>query len=265
MKKHYLFLAKSTSLLQDAQNEALHLGLEDLYVIQEINKERWLLGGTTAQILPDTLEHLEISSLEQSVDWKKQSALFSPYFLDGKIRVPLKEFFDSEAILELEPGSGFGDMSHPTTRLTLQSMASRCKDSYVVDIGCGNGVLSLAAVLMGAVYVNGIDIDPDALIHANRNKLLSNFSNVDFSLKPTPRIASHPSLIALMNMTFLEQKMAWNSLSSLHGCISTIVTSGILIEQKEKYLAWAEENQWKLVSESEEDVWACFIFNNIPK
>jgi len=262
MKKHYLFLAKPTSLLQDAQTEALAIGLEELYVIQEIHQERWLIGGVTTTPLPHRLEHLELSSHDCSVDWEKQSALFSPYYSEGKIRIPLSEFSNCEAILELHTGSGFGDMSHPTTRLTLQAMARLCADKHVVDIGCGNGILSLAARLMGSSYVNGIDIDPEALIHANQNKHLSNIENVDFSLIPAPELLTSTCLLALMNMTFLEQKTAWNSLSSLQKHIETLVVSGILIEQKEKYLDWAEQNKWQLIFESQEDVWACFILKN---
>lgn len=265
MKKHYLFLAKPTSLLQEAQQEALYLGLKELYVIQEIDQERWLIGGISTRPLPETLKHLELSSHESSVDWKNQSALFSPYYSDGKIRIPMSEFSQCEAILELHTGSGFGDMSHPTTRLTLQAMASLCAGRYVIDIGCGNGILSLAARLMGSTYVNGIDIDPQALIHANQNKHLSNIQNVDFSSAPTSELLTSTSLLALMNMTFLEQKMAWNSLSLLHSQIETLVVSGILIEQKEKYLDWAEENKWQLIFELQEDVWSCFIFTKSQK
>ena len=260
MKKHYQFLAKPTSLLQDAQNELAEIGLEDLYVIQEVNKEQWLLGGTTSKTLPEILQHLEISSIEPEIDWSEQSALFSPYFSEGKIRVPLSAFSSIDKELLLEPGAGFGDLSHPTTRLTLKKLSEHVKEAYVLDIGCGSGILSLAASLMGSLFVSGIDIDPAAVLHAEKNKTLNFLANVEFSMTPSTHLDKGSRWVALMNMTFLEQKMAWSSLKDYHENISTLIISGILAEQRDSYLIWSYENRWDLVAESEEDGWSCFVF-----
>ncbi|MCX6990502.1 MAG: 50S ribosomal protein L11 methyltransferase [Chlamydiae bacterium] len=260
MKKHYQFLAKPTSLLQDAQNELMEIGLEDLYVIQEVNKEQWLLGGTASKTLPEILKHLELSSIEPEIDWAEQSALFSPYFSEGKIRVPLSEFSSIDKKLLLEPGAGFGDLSHPTTRLTLKNLSEHVKDAYVLDIGCGSGVLSIGASLMGSLFVSGIDIDPAALLHAEINKTLNSLDDVEFSMTPSTHLDNESQWVALMNMTFLEQKMAWGSLKGYHRNISTLIVSGILTEQRDAYLTWSFQNEWKLVTESEEEGWISFVF-----
>ncbi|MGL5290539.1 MAG: 50S ribosomal protein L11 methyltransferase, partial [Vibrionaceae bacterium] len=64
----------------------------------------------------------------------------------------------------LDPGLAFGTGTHPTTSLCLQWLDSLdLKDKIVVDFGCGSGILSLAALLLGAKQVIGIDIDPQAL------------------------------------------------------------------------------------------------------
>jgi ribosomal protein L11 methyltransferase len=262
MKKHYQFLAKPTSLLQDAQNELSEIGLEDLYVIQEVNKEQWLLGGTTTKTLPEILQHLELSSIEPEIDWAEQSALFSPYFSEGKIRIPLSAFSSIDKELLLEPGAGFGDLSHPTTNLTLKNLSNYVKDAYVLDIGCGSGILSLAASLIGSIFVSGIDIDPAALSHAKKNKELNSISNVEFSMVPSTYLEKGSSWIALMNMTFQEQKMAWGSLQAYHNNISTLIVSGILTEQRDAYLTWSFQNKWKLIAESEEEGWICFVFTS---
>lgn len=263
MKKHCLFLAKSTSLLQDAQEEALRIGLEELYVIQEITQERWLLGGTTSQDIPLKLDHLELLSELSEVNWEHQSALFSPYYKEGRIRIPLNDFSSSLAVLDLLPGAGFGDLSHPTTRLMLRTMEEQVKNRFVLDIGCGNGILSLAASHMGALYTNGIDIDEEALSHAEGNKQIPTEKYVDFSSTPTLTLQQAPSWVALMNMTFLEQKAAWGSLAPWHKKITTLVVSGILCEQADKYLEWMKQNNFEPLSSSEEDGWACFVLNSI--
>lgn len=64
----------------------------------------------------------------------------------------------------LDPGLAFGTGTHPTTALCLTWLDGLdLKGKTVVDFGCGSGILSLAALKLGAAKVIGIDIDPQAL------------------------------------------------------------------------------------------------------
>ena len=76
----------------------------------------------------------------------------------------------------LDPGLAFGTGTHPTTALCLTWLDSLdLQGKTVVDFGCGSGILSLAALKLGAKKVIGIDIDPQALqaslANAQRNKV----------------------------------------------------------------------------------------------
>ena len=76
----------------------------------------------------------------------------------------------------LDPGLAFGTGTHPTTALCLTWLDSLdLTDKVVVDFGCGSGILSLAALKLGAKKVIGIDIDPQALqaslANAKRNNV----------------------------------------------------------------------------------------------
>ncbi len=75
------------------------------------------------------------------------------------------EIPEPEAVnVMLDPGLAFGTGTHPTTALCLTWLDSLdLKDKTVVDFGCGSGILSLAALKLGAKKVIGIDIDPQAL------------------------------------------------------------------------------------------------------
>jgi len=66
-------------------------------------------------------------------------------------------------ILRLDPGAAFGTGTHPTTQLCLESIEMRLSENAenqtVADIGCGSGILSLGAVMLGAKHVYAVDTD----------------------------------------------------------------------------------------------------------
>lgn len=201
---------------------------------------------------------------EEPVDWESQWAEHGQDFRGGFVHLDLSEYISGvDRVLRLEPGAGFGDLSHPTTRLTLRLMAPHVKGSFVIDVGCGSGVLSVAAAGLGAKAVHGIDIDGEALNHARHNAGLNGMSNeMTFGLPEEPFVIPEktPVLIA-MNMIQSEQEMAWGALKVLHGLKAKLVTSGILAEAEEEYMAWGRSQGWKLVEKLEEDGWSAFLWD----
>jgi ribosomal protein L11 methyltransferase len=71
-----------------------------------------------------------------------------------------------EVVIDLDPGMAFGTGLHPTTRLCLEALEARADRGPLgraLDVGCGSGILSIAAVKLGATRALGIDIDPIAI------------------------------------------------------------------------------------------------------
>lgn len=71
-----------------------------------------------------------------------------------------------EVVIDLDPGMAFGTGLHPTTRLclvALEERAARGPLGRALDVGCGSGILSIAAVRLGATRALAIDIDPIAV------------------------------------------------------------------------------------------------------
>jgi ribosomal protein L11 methyltransferase len=85
-----------------------------------------------------------------------------------------------DVVLALDPGTAFGTGLHPTTRLclaALESLADRggVEGRAVLDVGCGSGILAIAAIRLGAASALGIDTDPIAIeattANARRNRI----------------------------------------------------------------------------------------------
>jgi ribosomal protein L11 methyltransferase len=72
----------------------------------------------------------------------------------------------AQVVIDLDPGMAFGTGLHPTTRLCLRALEDRADRGplgRVLDVGCGSGILSIAAVKLGGTRALGVDIDPIAI------------------------------------------------------------------------------------------------------
>lgn len=195
-----------------------------------------------------------------SIDWKQQWKLFAKDFHHGKAHLDLKPYGGSQELL-LEPGEGFGDLSHPTTLLMLELMNSFLEDQSVIDIGTGSGVLAIAALLMKASFAYAIDLNASVLEHVMRNALLNRVKKqLHLFLPKQVHEYSFPKSTVLLNMIFSEQEAAWKQYQSIHPSARTIITSGILSCEREKYLRYAAKLQWRLLMEKEKEGWMGFVF-----
>ncbi len=77
-----------------------------------------------------------------------------------------------DLVLEIDPGRAFGSGAHPTTRLVLAELERLIgPHTRVLDLGCGSGVLAIAAARLGAAEVLAVDIDPEALTATRENQV----------------------------------------------------------------------------------------------
>lgn len=109
------------------------------------------------------------------------------------IRPPWVDTPDAAGPLDLviDPGPTFGHGAHPTTRLALEALVDEIRDTdTVLDVGCGSGVLAIAAAALGAQRTTAIDIDADAVaatdINARANAVAG---RIDASTAPVDLVA----------------------------------------------------------------------------
>lgn len=263
MKHIYYLTIAPNYTLEASWNLLEEAGLDLLY--SEETKENITICISAAT--PEAFAHHPIviawkAQPLPAIDWEEQWRLHGHSFCDGHVHVDLTSWKPTAGILRLVPGPGFGDLSHPTTRLVLSLLASQPVDYAVCDIGCGSGILALTAAALGSPVVYGCDIEHAAVEHANQNAILNRleeqcrFVHVDDLMLPE---VDRPWLAA-MNMIQSEQMIVWESLETIRGQFKRWVTSGIRVEEREAYLAQTALWHWKCLEERKEGEWLAFVF-----
>lgn len=268
MKELYCFKIDPNFEMEQAWQELENSGVELAYGTEEEEGSMvfgYLLDSDRHRSWP-CVQAVTLTTLP-SIDWDSQWKEHGLDFYDGVVHVDLQKFSSHSRVLKLKPGPGFGDLSHPTTRLVLRLMATYISPaSHIIDIGCGSGVLALAAIAMGAAKAYGIDVDEKALIHTAENAQANEMEkNVFLSLPDAFTLSTESNSIIVMNMIYSEQIDAWNSLPVLHAGNRICLVSGIRLEEKEIYLKQIAKWKWTILQELAEDGWLGFacIQNNL--
>ena len=145
-----------------------------------------------------------------------------------------------QKVLTLDPGIAFGTGQHPTTRACLDAidaLAVEGTDRSFLDVGCGSGILSIAAALEGFRDVHGFDNDPDAVRNANENAeangLGALFSDGDLSV---PCTAAPADVVAANVLAPVLVRFA-REVGALVNPGGRLILSGILDEQYDEVRA----------------------------
>ena len=145
---------------------------------EELKEAEGLFG-----IEPVSLESCEVDSFDWENNWK---AYFKPFSVENIFIRPTWEEAapvpEGSAEIVIDPGMAFGTGTHETTRLCLKAVSRYLKsgDGFF-DLGCGSGILGIAAARLGAADVTEVDIDAAAVETAKENFAVNGISeNVHF-------------------------------------------------------------------------------------
>ena len=169
-------------------------------------------------------------------DWVRLTqAQFDPIQISERLWITPSwhEAPNSNAVnLQLDPGLAFGTGSHPTTRLCLKWLDTQLKGSEsVLDYGCGSGILTIAALKLGAGSAVGVDIDEQA-IRASKDNAAQN--NVDAQFYLPDGLPQGQFDIVVANILANPLRMLGEMLAARTKQGGRIVLSGLLDEQVEE-------------------------------
>ena len=151
--------------------------------------------------IDEALSHLGVESVWAMVeeeDWANAwRAHFAPVRISDTLTIA-PPWDAPEGSLVIEPGQGFGTGQHPTTRQVLPLLEPVARPGTTcLDVGCGSGVLALAAARLGLI-AHGIDVEPEAIRdaerNAERNELVATFATT-----PIQEL-SEPAQLVLANL-----------------------------------------------------------------
>ena len=172
--------------------------------------------------------------------WK---AYYHPIELSDKLAIcPSWESYtpkDGQQVITLDPGMAFGTGTHETTRLCLEILEKYLKPgSSMLDIGCGSGILSIAAKALGSGRTVGIDIDPVAVRVANENAACNSFGDIEFICGDLAADISGKFDIVCANIVADVIIRLAPELGALMNDDGVCVLSGIIDERKDDII-WA--------------------------
>ncbi len=117
-------------------------------------------------------------------NWKEY---FHQFYVDDILIVPsweeVKEEDQDKMILHIDPGTAFGTGMHETTQLVIRQLKKFVtKDTNMLDVGTGSGILGIVALKLGAAHVVGTDLDPCAIPAVADNKEANDIKEETFDM-----------------------------------------------------------------------------------
>lgn len=164
--------------------------------------------------------------------------------------------WDVPLVITIQPSMGFGTGHHATTRLCLAALqAGDVKGRTVLDVGTGSAVLAIAASLLGAADVTGIDDDGDAIRAAWENLALNPGASVTLLVGDVRNTELTAADIVLANLTGGLLTAAASRLQRLVSPGGRLILSGFLDSEEAAVLAAFAG--WTIEHRVAEEGWIC--------
>ena len=217
-----------------------------------------------------------VADEDWSLSWKQHWAPdpigTSLLVLPAWLEVP--EEAQGRRVIRLDPGSAFGTGSHPSTRLCLEGLEALAtsrvrggapgdqplKGLRVADLGCGSGLLGLAALALGADWVYAVDTDPLAIRATEENAALNGFQALSVLEGSAAELESllhgGPADVLLCNILAPVIAELCSSFPRLLTRNGLGLLSGLLVTQADGLLSGLRTQGWEATLAAIQEPWA---------
>jgi len=276
----YGFYTEDYSRLREEVEEIAHIDLIDEALLEKDPSKAVIHiyvshADSPAEVTAYLQEALKASGVDFFIDtltireedwannWKQY---FKPLEIGEKLSVvPSWESYDNKdnrLILELDPSSAFGTGTHETTRLCLEVLQDVVQEGMeTLDIGCGSGILSVAACLLGAAKADGVDIDPMAVKVAIDNGIMNDMTEPRYCMRQGDLVHTITgrydviiaNIVADVIISLLGKVRPFLKESGV------LVLSGIIDLREQEVLDALTKNGFALKERYEDKNWVCLI------
>lgn len=194
-------------------------------------------------------------------NWKKY---YKPLEIGEKLAiVPEWEAYDNDKriVIKINPGMAFGTGTHESTYMCLELLERYVnKDDEIFDIGCGSGILAIAALKLGAKRALAVDIDDKCIDASHENADLNNLEDkmeikkgnlLDVVKGRTDLIVSN--IIAEIIVDEIKNLKNHMDMGGI------FITSGIIKERRQMVIDALEESGFEIIDELEKNNWVAIV------
>lgn len=207
------------------------------------------------------VEHEKMHEEDWANTWKQY---YKPSKVGEKIVVkPIWEEYsakEGELVVDLDPGMAFGTGTHETTRMCIQALERYVeKESTVFDVGCGSGILAIAAAKLGAKLAVGVDLDPVAVESSKENVEYNKLDNIEIIHGNLVEVIDGKADIVVANILAEIICILTDDVKRVLKEGGVFITSGIIHDRVDMVCEKLEATGFEVVEKNRDGEWNCIV------
>ena len=230
-------------------------------VLEYVNERLTELKEMGIDLGEAKVEHEKMHEEDWANTWKQY---YKPSKVGEKIVVkPIWEEYeakDGELVVDLDPGMAFGTGTHETTRMCIQALERYVKEeSTVFDVGCGSGILAIAAAKLGAKLAVGVDLDPVAVESSIENVGYNNLNNIEILHGNLVEVIDGKADIVVANILAEIICILTDDVKRVLKDGGVFITSGIIHDRVDMICEKLEATGFEVVEKNRDGEWNCIV------